>query len=111
MATVGIFLSSEERNPKELVEGAQRAEQAGSGTLWISDHYHPWPEEQARLDMLEEAVEVIRRLLTGQQVSHHGRHYQVENARLYTCPDTAPAINVSAFGPKSRRWRRASAVG
>lgn len=177
MATVGIFLSSEERGPGELVEGAQRAEQAGFSTLWISDHYHPWtheqgqspfvwstlgaiaqatsslrmwtavtcptvrihpavvaqavattavlsggrfgfgvgtgealnehilgdawPQEQVRLDMLEEAVAIIRELLTGEQISHDGQHYAVENARLYTCPDTPPDIYVSAFGPKA----------
>jgi G6PDH family F420-dependent oxidoreductase len=60
-----------------------------------------WPETDVRLDMLREAVDVMRRLWTGDQVSHHGGHYTVENARLYTVPDEAPPVIVSGFGPKS----------
>src|SRR3954453_4587678 len=43
---IGYFLSSEEFGPKELVEHAKKAEQAGFHALWISDHYHPWNDEQ-----------------------------------------------------------------
>jgi G6PDH family F420-dependent oxidoreductase len=60
-----------------------------------------WPEAEERLEMLEEAIEVIRLLWTGKQVSHRGRHYRVENARIYTLPDVPPPIYVSGFGPKS----------
>ena len=60
-----------------------------------------WPEAEVRLEMLREAVEVIRRLWTGENVSHHGEHYTVENARLYTVPDEPPPIIVSGFGPKA----------
>jgi G6PDH family F420-dependent oxidoreductase len=60
-----------------------------------------WPEVDVRLDMLREAVEVMRRLWTGEQVSHHGRHYTVENAQLYTLPDQPPPVIVSGFGPKA----------
>jgi G6PDH family F420-dependent oxidoreductase len=51
--------------------------------------------------MLEEAVEVIRALWTGEFVDHHGAHYTVENARLYTRPDQPPPIYVSGFGPRA----------
>jgi G6PDH family F420-dependent oxidoreductase len=51
--------------------------------------------------MLEEAVEVIRALWTGEVVEHHGRHYTVEHARLYSLPNAPPPIYVSGFGPKS----------
>ncbi|MGY5047588.1 TIGR03557 family F420-dependent LLM class oxidoreductase [Streptomyces sp. 900105755] len=60
-----------------------------------------WPEAPVRLEMLEEALQIIRRLFTGEQVSHHGRHYTVENARLYTVPDEPVPIDVSAFGPQA----------
>src|SRR4051794_36231970 len=43
---IGYFLSSEEFGPRELVEQAKRAERAGFHALWISDHYHPWNDEQ-----------------------------------------------------------------
>jgi G6PDH family F420-dependent oxidoreductase len=49
--------------------------------------------------MLEEAVEVIRQLWEGGLVTHHGRYYTVENARIYSLPDSPPPILVSAFGP------------
>jgi len=181
MAAIGYFLSSEERGPKELIDGALAAEQAGFRTLWISDHYHPWTDEQGespfvwttlgaiaamtdleiytavtcpimrmhpavvaqaaatvaalaeqksgrprfglgvgtgealnehilgdawpstnvRLDMLEECVEVMRRLWTGEIVDHRGMHYEVDHAQLYTRPDAPPPVYVSAFGPKA----------
>lgn len=176
MTEIGYFLSSEEHGPKDLVRQAQLAEQAGIRTVWISDHYHPWLDEQGqspfvwsvigaiaattslsvttavtcptvrihpavvaqaaatsavlldgrfelgvgsgenlnehilgdywpttdeRLEMLEEAVEVMRQLWTGEEVSHRGRHYRVDNARLYTVPDRAPAVVMSGFGPKA----------
>jgi len=173
---VGYFLSSEEFAPRELIEQAKRAEQAGFHALWISDHYHPWndaqghspfvwsvigalaettrlpvttgvtcptvrihpaviaqaaatsgvmhegrfslgvgsgealnehilgdrwPEADVRLEMLEEAVEVIRALWQGGDRSHRGRHYTVENARVYDLPEEPPPILVSGFGPKA----------
>jgi G6PDH family F420-dependent oxidoreductase len=61
----------------------------------------PWPPAATRLEMLEEAVGVMRDLWAGGVVNHHGRHYQVDNARLYSCPDTAPPVVISAFGPKA----------
>jgi G6PDH family F420-dependent oxidoreductase len=174
---IGYFLSSEEFGPRELVRQAKLAEDAGFTGLWISDHYHPWNDEQGqspfvwsvigalagavslpvttavtcptlrihpavmaqaaatsaallgddrfafgvgtgealnehilgdhwpnadvRLEMLEEALHIIRELWTGEQVTHDGAHYIVENARLYTLPDTPPPIYVSGFGPKA----------
>jgi G6PDH family F420-dependent oxidoreductase len=176
---LGYFLSSEEWGPAELVELAAKAQAAGFDRLWISDHYHPWNEEQGhspfvwsaigaiaratqgmtlstavtcptvrihpaiiaqaaatsallfegrfrlglgsgealnehifgdrwpeadeRLEMLEEAVEVIRKLWRGGVQSHHGRHYRVEHCRLYDLPQTPPPIPISGFGPKSIR--------
>lgn len=173
---LGYFLSSEEWGPRDQVRLAKRAENAGFHALWISDHYHPWIDEQGhspfvwasigaiaeatnmrvttgvtcptlrihpaviaqaaatasvllegrfqlgvgsgealnehifgdhwpqadeRLEMLEEAVEVIRLLWQGGSQSHRGRHYRVENARIYDLPDEPPEILVSGFGPKA----------
>jgi G6PDH family F420-dependent oxidoreductase len=60
-----------------------------------------WPAADVRLEMLEEAIEVIRKLWSGETASHEGRHYRVEHARLFTLPDTPPPILVSGFGPKA----------
>ncbi|MEW6636273.1 MAG: LLM class F420-dependent oxidoreductase, partial [Actinomycetota bacterium] len=62
-----------------------------------------WPETDVRLEMLEEAIEVMRLLWEGGFKSHHGKHYTVENARIYTLPEEPPPILVSGFGPKSMR--------
>jgi G6PDH family F420-dependent oxidoreductase len=60
-----------------------------------------WPPLHVRLEMLEEAVQVMRRLFTGEEVNHQGTHYTVENARLYTVPDEPVPIDISGFGPKA----------
>ena len=46
MAELGYALSSEEHHPDDLVKYAQRAEESGFTFALISDHYHPWIEEQ-----------------------------------------------------------------
>ncbi len=60
-----------------------------------------WPEYDVRAEMLEEAVAVIRLLWQGGNQSHRGRHYTVQNARLYTLPDEPTPIVVAAAGPKA----------
>jgi G6PDH family F420-dependent oxidoreductase len=60
-----------------------------------------WPDIAVRLDMLEESVEVMRKLWSGEFVDHHGPHYTVENARLYTRPNEPVPVYVSGFGPKA----------
>ena len=70
-----------------------------------------WPETAVRQEMLEEAIEVIRLLWEGGLQSHHGKHYTVENARLYTLPEEPPPIIVAAAGPAGRRsWPGGSAT-
>jgi G6PDH family F420-dependent oxidoreductase len=62
-----------------------------------------WPPHPIRLDMLEEALGVVRRLWTGESTTHYGRHYRVEDARIFDVPVVPPAIVVSAFGPETAR--------
>ena len=62
-----------------------------------------WPEHGVRLDMLEEAVDIMRSLWDGGQQSHHGEHFTVENARLFTLPDSSPPVIASAFGEIAAR--------
>ena len=60
-----------------------------------------WPEARVRLEMLEEAVSIIRRLWWGESTSHYGTYFQVENARIYSLPAVVPRITVSAFGEQA----------
>jgi G6PDH family F420-dependent oxidoreductase len=63
-----------------------------------------WPSAPVRREMLAEAVEIMRTLWTGDVVrAHHGRHYTVEHARIFTRPDEPPPIVISGFGPQSVR--------
>ncbi|HWG26171.1 TIGR03557 family F420-dependent LLM class oxidoreductase [Actinospica sp.] len=83
--------------------GGKFALGVGSGEA-LNEHIlgDRWPASAGvRLEMLEEAVELIRRLWSGELVTHHGRHYTVEGARIYTLPDQPPPIYVSGFGPRS----------
>jgi G6PDH family F420-dependent oxidoreductase len=177
MVTIGYFLSSEDRTAREIVEGARMAEAVGFPAAWVSDHFHPWLDEQGqspfvwsvlgaiaasttdlkvttavtapilrihpailaqatattaalmegrftfgvgtgealnehifgdrwpvpeeRREMLGEAIGLIRDLWKGETVDHHGKHYTVENARIYSLPETLPEILVSGFGPEA----------
>ena len=60
-----------------------------------------WPAADERQDMLEEAIGVIRQLWEGGYQTHRGKHYRVENARIYSLPDELPPIAVAAAGPKA----------
>jgi coenzyme F420-dependent glucose-6-phosphate dehydrogenase len=60
-----------------------------------------WPSAEVRLEMLEEAVEVIRLLWQGGSQSHRGRYFTVENARVYTLPEELPPIAVAASGQRA----------
>src|SRR4051812_46214623 len=46
MTEIGYFLSSEEHGPKQLVDQARMASDVGIGSVWISDHFHPWLDDQ-----------------------------------------------------------------
>ncbi|MGH3566989.1 MAG: TIGR03557 family F420-dependent LLM class oxidoreductase [Pseudonocardia sp.] len=59
----------------------------------------PWPSAGVCLEMLEEVIELIRLLHLGEEVSFHGHHYEVQDARIYTLPDEPVPIYVSGFGP------------
>ena len=74
----------------------------GSGEA-LNEHIlgTPWPTADVRLEMLEEAVEVIRALWTGDLVRHRGTYYTVDTARLYTLPERPPPLLISGFGPKA----------
>lgn len=48
MSQIGLFLSSEEHGPKDLVDQARRGSEAGFESVFISDHFHPWLDTQGQ---------------------------------------------------------------
>ncbi len=68
-------------------------EQAATGT---------WPKWPERSERLIEATEIIRKLWTGEQVSHQGKYYNV-NAKLYDPPAAPIPLLMAANGPKAMR--------
>jgi G6PDH family F420-dependent oxidoreductase len=60
-----------------------------------------WPGAEERLEMLEEAIWVIRRLWEGDLVTHQGRFFTVDRARIYTLPDEPPPIAIAASGERA----------
>ena len=60
-----------------------------------------WPPAGVRLEMLDEAIDVMRQLWAGGSTTHHGEHFTVENATIYDLPDAPFPLIVSAFGPEA----------
>jgi coenzyme F420-dependent glucose-6-phosphate dehydrogenase len=60
-----------------------------------------WPAPDERLEMLEESVELMRELWQGDYVTHRGKHYTVENLRIFDVPDDPPEVAVAAMQPKA----------
>jgi coenzyme F420-dependent glucose-6-phosphate dehydrogenase len=60
-----------------------------------------WPPPDQRQEMLAEAVGLIRRLWRDGTVSHRGRYYMVENARIYTRPEQPIEVYVAAAGEET----------
>src|SRR5262249_26060964 len=70
---------------------------------WLNEHItgKRWPAYSIRLDMLKEAVGIMRELWSGNMVTSRKRHFIVENARIYTLPEKLPPIYLAASGPES----------
>ena len=71
----------------------------------LNEHVHGdrWPAIDERVEMLEEAIDVIRLLWEGGQQTHRGRFYTVEQARVFDIPKERPPIVVAAKGDKAAR--------
>ena len=63
-----------------------------------------WPEYEERREMLAEAIELIRALWTGEEVSFDGMYYTTRKAKLHTPPVSPIPIFVSALVPHSAEF-------
>ena len=184
---IGYWLSSEEHGPRDLVRYAKLAEDAGFEHLVISDHIHPWIEEQGhspfvwgvigaigeatsrirlgtgvtcplirmhpaivahaaataqslmegrfflgvgtgenlnehvlggrwpradeRLEMLDEALDILHKLFEGDYETYRGKHYTVEQLKIYDAPSSPPPIVVAAKAEKAAKLAAAKGDG
>jgi G6PDH family F420-dependent oxidoreductase len=107
----GVTALSVRVHPAILAQAAATMGDMLPGRFWfgvgtgenLNEHVvgEGWTEHSMRADMLAEAVEVIRRLWTGELVDHHGDFYDVSRARIYTLPDQLPPILIAASGEES----------
>jgi coenzyme F420-dependent glucose-6-phosphate dehydrogenase len=58
-----------------------------------------WPSTGEQVARMDEALEIIGRLLDGERLDHDGRFYRTSAAYLHTRGERRPPIYVSAFGP------------
>src|SRR4051794_11141495 len=107
----GVTALSQRIHPAILAQAAATVGDMLPGRFWfgvgtgenLNEHIlgDPWPAHAQRAAMLEEAVEIIRKLWRGDLVDHDGDFYAVSRARLYTLPKAPPPILVAAAGPES----------
>lgn len=60
-----------------------------------------WPPVNVRHEMLDEALQIITRLLQGGYVNFSGHHYRVDSAKLWDLPDTSVPVAVAVSGQQS----------
>ena len=60
-----------------------------------------WPAPDKRLELLEEAVALMRQLWEGGYQTHRGTHYTVENLRIFDLPDEPIDVAVAAMQPQA----------
>ncbi|WP_439386664.1 glucose-6-phosphate dehydrogenase (coenzyme-F420) [Amycolatopsis lexingtonensis] len=58
-----------------------------------------WPEFKERFARLREAITLMRRLWTEDNVSHDGEYYKLVDARIYDRPDQPLPVYIAAGGP------------
>ncbi len=62
-----------------------------------------WPKFKQRKAKLEEAIEIIRSLWTGEFVDFDGNHYTLNQAKLYDVPEDEIPLIIAASGKKMIR--------
>jgi coenzyme F420-dependent glucose-6-phosphate dehydrogenase len=58
-----------------------------------------WPSVPEQIARMQEALEIIDRLLDGDRLDHRGRFFRTKAAYLHTRGERRPPVYVSAFGP------------
>jgi coenzyme F420-dependent glucose-6-phosphate dehydrogenase len=72
---------------------------------------YEFPAYAERAERMEEALQIMRRLLDGEKLSFEGRFYTTSTAKLYSPPIGPVPIWLAAGGPKSARLAAKKAQG
>jgi alkanesulfonate monooxygenase SsuD/methylene tetrahydromethanopterin reductase-like flavin-dependent oxidoreductase (luciferase family) len=74
----------------------------GSGSVELEHHEggFPWGPLSERTERLEEALEIMTRMFTGEPTTFEGRWYQVHDVPNLPAPAQRPPIHVGGVGPK-----------
>ena len=63
----------------------------------------PWPLKSERNQRLAESANIIKQLLSGEEVTHKG-FVTVHEAKLYTCPAQVPPLFCAAISQQTAEW-------
>jgi alkanesulfonate monooxygenase SsuD/methylene tetrahydromethanopterin reductase-like flavin-dependent oxidoreductase (luciferase family) len=117
---LGVLVSSNTfRHPALLLKEAVTVDHIsggrvilGIGTGWHEDEHRRYgidlPAPAERVDRFEEAVECISLLMGQERTTYHGRHYQLEDARLEPRPVQQPRIPILIAAHRPRMLRIAA---
>ena len=109
----GVTCPSFRQHPAVVAQAAATMEAMYPGRFWLglgsgealNEHVFAtyWPEVAERINRMFEAIDIIKRLFSGNEVKHDGRFYKMETVRLWTMPQTPPPIYIATAGPVTAR--------
>ena len=64
-----------------------------------------WPEAHIRLKMMQEAIDIIKKLLSGDVAKHdNGEFFTMDRVKMWTLPEQPVPILVATAGPITAKW-------
>jgi len=117
---IGILVTSNTfRHPSVLAKQAVTVDHIsrgrlilGLGTGWHPEEHHrfgiDFPDAPERVDQLEEALDVIIALMSGEPASFLGRHYRLDEALALPAPVQQPRIPILIAAHRPRMLRLAA---
>ena len=106
-----IVLGNSYRHPPLLAKMASTLQLLTEGRLilgigagWMESEYrmygYEYPPPPVRLEQLDEAVQIVRRMWTTSPATFHGKHYTVEEAYANPLPNPVPPLLIGSHGEK-----------
>ncbi len=112
--SLGVVTAPGQRyHPVVVAQAIATREEMFPGRFWaalgsgeaMNEHVtgEPWPPKEQRNARLDESIDVMRRLLGGQEVSHDGA-VRVHRARVWSLPDAPPPLLGAAVSAETAEW-------